>query len=125
MYRVIVADDSAMTRSKLVTLLRQIKEISEIEEVPNGWEAVELFKRKPAHIVTMDIVMPIMDGIDALKEIKALDSAAIVIMVSSLNQKDVLFKTLEMGADHYILKPFTLEGIKTAIENSLGVDLSI
>ena len=120
-----VTDDSVKTRAKLIDILRCFAEFSEIYESSNGWEAIEAFKQKPVDVVIIDIVMPIMDGIQTLKELKSLDPGLLVVVISSLHQKEILYQSLESGADQYILKPLEFDVIQSTLENVLGRSLTL
>jgi two-component system, chemotaxis family, chemotaxis protein CheY len=124
-YKVIIADDSVKTLAKLSQILHSFVEIADVYEASNGWEALELFKKKPVDLVIIDIVMPIMDGLQALKELKILDPGVLIIVISSLNQKELLYQAIESGADQYIIKPLESDVIRASLENLLGRELTL
>lgn len=92
-------------------------------EAKNGREAVSLFQKTKPDIVTMDITMPDVDGLQALKVIKALDPNARVVMVSSIGQQDVIMEAIRAGAKDFLIKPFRRSQVVktfTRIFNSLN-----
>lgn len=117
--KILVADDSVLMRRNLKNILKQAGyEI--VAEASNGKEAVELYKKHEPDLVTMDITMPLMTGIDAVKKIMNDYPNANIIMISALDQKHMVFKALECGAKHYIVKPFKVTAVLKAIEHVLN-----
>ena len=103
--RVLVADDARFMRQ----LIREIVEPEGFEvvgEAADGRAVVEEFARLRPDVVTMDIVMPKRSGIDAVKEILALDPTARIVMVSALGQEALVMEALQAGAADYVVKPF-------------------
>lgn len=86
----------------------------------DGEEAVQKYQELLPDCVTLDIVMPKMDGIEALKQIKAIDPAAVVVMVSSAGTKDKVTEALLKGAKNFIVKPFEEEKVLEVIGAALG-----
>jgi two-component system chemotaxis response regulator CheY len=108
--RVLVADDARFMRQ----LIRDIIEPEGFEvvgEAADGRAAVEEFTRLSPDLVTMDIVMPKRSGIDAVKEILALNPTAKVAMVSALGQESLVMEALQAGASDYIVKPFKPDAV--------------
>jgi two-component system, chemotaxis family, chemotaxis protein CheY len=108
--RVLVADDARFMRQ----LIREIIEPEGFEvvgEAADGRSVVEEFARLQPDIVTMDIVMPKRSGIDAVREILALDAGARIAMVSALGQEALVMEALQAGAYDYIVKPFKPEAV--------------
>jgi two-component system chemotaxis response regulator CheY len=108
--RVLVADDARFMRQ----LIREIIEPEGFEvvgEAADGRSVVEEFARLQPDIVTMDIVMPKRSGIDAVREILALDAGARIAMVSALGQEALVMEALQAGASDYIVKPFKPEAV--------------
>lgn len=113
--KVMVADDAAFMRM----LLKGILENGGYEvvcEAHNGVDAIEKFKLFHPQVVTMDITMPDMDGIHAVKEIVAIDPKAIVIMVSAMGQQAMMVDALKAGAKDFIVKPFDKSNILDMLE---------
>jgi len=106
-------------RRNLKSILKQAGH-NVVAEASNGKEAVELYKKCEPDLVTMDITMPLMTGIDAVKKIMCEYPDANIIMISALDQKHMVFKALECGAKHYIVKPFKVAAVLKAIEHVLN-----
>jgi two-component system chemotaxis response regulator CheY len=117
--RVLIVDDAAFMRMMLRDILvRGGYEI--VGEAENGQRAVELFRELKPELVTMDITMPEMDGITALKEIRAQDPEAIVIMCSAMGQQGLVIDAIQAGAKDFIVKPFQPERVLEAIKKAVG-----
>ena len=103
--RVLIVDDAAFMRMMLRDILvRGGYEI--VGEAENGQRAVELFRELKPELVTMDITMPEMDGIEALRGIRAIDSQAKVVMCSAMGQQAMVMESIQSGAVDFIVKPF-------------------
>lgn len=103
--RVLIVDDALFMR----TMLRNIfveSGFDVVGEAGNGVEAVEKYRQLAPDLTTMDIVMPERNGIEALKQIVALDPGARVIMCSALGQESLIIEALDAGARDFIVKPF-------------------
>lgn len=118
--RVLIVDDSAFMRNLLKQLLEGEHEV--VGEAENGVEAVELYREHAPDIVTMDVVMPIRNGIDATAEIKQMDGSATVIMCTSVGQEEKMREAVEAGADGYITKPFQKPNVLQAIADVSAVE---
>lgn len=119
MARVLIVDDAAFMRMMLKDILT--KNGFEIAgEAPNGLKAIELYKQEKPDIVTMDITMPEMDGIQALKEIRAVDAGAKVVMCSAMGQQAMVMDAIKSGARDFIVKPFQPERVLEALKKVLG-----
>ncbi|MDU2064218.1 MAG: response regulator [Sporomusaceae bacterium] len=115
MARIMIVDDALMMR----TVLRKIFEKAGHEvvaEAVNGENAIQEYPRCGPDIVTMDLTMPGLGGIGALKGIMKIDPLAKVIVVSALGQKHVIFEALQEGAKNYIIKPLQAEKLLSAID---------
>ncbi len=119
MARVLVADDASFMRQ----MIREIVESEGFEvcgEASDGIEAVDEFKKLQPDVVTMDIVMPLKSGIDAVRGIIALDPGARVVMCSALGQETLVTEAIQAGAKDFIVKPFkpdaVIETLKKALE---------
>lgn len=112
---VVIVDDSIFIRKTLRGILEDMG-YQVVGEAVNGLEGVEEYKRCNPDILTLDITMPEMDGIAALKEIKAYDKKAKVIMVTAAGQQSKVIEALKLGAEKFIMKPFEKEELKKAIE---------
>ncbi|MCM3237577.1 response regulator [Heyndrickxia oleronia] len=105
-----------------VTLTNMLKKANHvvIGEAENGREAVELYRKLKPEIVTMDITMPEMTGLDAVKEIKKEFPDAKIVMCSSMGQQKMVMDAIEAGAKDYIVKPFNENRVNEAIDKVLG-----
>lgn len=118
MAKILIVDDSKTSRKFLRTMLEEAgHEI--VSEAVNGLEGVEKFKVYQPDIVTMDITMPVMDGIDAVKEIIDIEPSAKVIMVTAAGQKSNMVEALKRGAADFIQKPFDSGVILNTIQKVL------
>ncbi|AMQ17805.1 response regulator [Thermococcus peptonophilus] len=105
MARVLVVDDAAFMRMLVKKILTQAGH-QVVGEASNGKEAIEKYKQLKPDLVTMDIVMPEMDGITAVKEIMKIDPNAKIIMITAVGQEAKVMEALKSGAKGYIVKPF-------------------
>ncbi|MFH1744170.1 MAG: response regulator [bacterium] len=115
----LIVDDAAFMRMMLKDILTKAGyEIA--GEAVNGKEAVDLYKSSTPDFVTMDITMPEMDGIEALKEIKKLDANATVIMCSAIGQQANVLEAIKIGAKDFIVKPFQPNRVLESIKKIVG-----
>jgi len=101
-------------RLNLKNILKDNYEIA--GEAENGQEAVEMYQELKPDFVTMDITMPIMDGLEAIKAIKDFDPEANIIVCSAMGQQKMIIKAIEAGAKDFIVKPFKEQRVLEAIE---------
>lgn len=113
MAKVLVVDDAMFMRTKASRLLSG--EGFQVVEASNGAEAVERFKAEQPDLVLMDITMPVLDGIAALKAIKSMDDGARVIMVTALGQRSMVLEAIRAGAKDFVVKPFQPEKLMEAV----------
>jgi two-component system chemotaxis response regulator CheY len=104
MAKILVVDDAMFMRNKTSRLLQENG--YEVVEASNGEEAVERYVKENPDLVLMDITMPILDGIESLKQMKEHDPEARVVMVTALGQKSMVLEALKAGARDFIVKPF-------------------
>ena len=114
MKKILIVDDAAFMRLSLKTTLER-NGFEVVGEAENGRKAVELYKILKPEIVTMDITMPDMDGIEALAEIMKFDSKANVIMLSAMGQEVKIREAILLGAKGFIIKPFKEEYLLKAL----------
>jgi len=115
MARVLIVDDAAFMRISIKNMLSK-NGYEVVGEADNGRVGVEKYKELSPDIVTMDITMPEMGGLEALKEIMKFDPVAQVIMVSAMGQEAIVRDAIISGAKGFIVKPFKEEGIISAIK---------
>ena len=106
-----IVDDSRTSRKILRTLLEQ-EGNTIIAEAENGEIAIEKYKELKPDVVTMDITMPIMDGIGALGKIREYDKEAVVVMVTAAGQRTKMIEAIKLGAEEFVTKPFEENEIK-------------
>lgn len=117
--RILIVDDAAFMRMMIKDILS--KNGFEIAgEANDGAQAVEKYKELSPDLVTMDITMPEMDGITALKEIKKMDPNAKVIMCSAMGQQAMVIDAIQAGAKDFIVKPFQADRVLEAISKTIG-----
>lgn len=122
MARILVVDDSAVMRRNIVhTVTHAGHEI--VAQASDGGQAYNLYKIHSPDLVTMDINMPEVNGIEAVKRIITDFPKAKIIMVSALDQKHMVLEALKCGAKHYIIKPINPENLVAVINKILGVAL--
>ncbi len=107
---VLLVDDSKMSREILRNILQEVG-YSVIGEAVNGAEAIELYKEKKPDLVTLDITMPVMDGLEALQKLIAIDPDVKAVMITAAGQQSKLIQALKIGAKKFITKPFEKEEI--------------
>lgn len=115
MARVLIVDDAAFMRISIKSMLTK-NGYEIIGEAENGLVGVEKYKELEPDIVTMDITMPEMNGLDALREIIKINPAAKVIMVSAMGQEAMVRDAIISGAKGFIVKPFKEDGIISALK---------
>lgn len=111
--KILVADDAAFMRMRLKKLL--VENGHTVVEAENGQAAVEQYRAERPDLVLMDITMPELDGIGAVKAIRAEDPSAVVIMVSALGQQSMVISAIQAGAKDFIVKPFEPERVLGAL----------
>jgi len=119
--RVLVVDDAIFMRSMIRDIFARFPFVI-AGEAENGLEAIELYKKLRPDITTMDIVMPEVDGVTALKEIMRFDPQAKVIMCSALGQESLIAESIEAGAKDFIVKPFQPNKVLKVVRSVLGLD---
>lgn len=115
--KIMIVDDAYFVRMKLKGVFSLLD--VEVIEAENGEQAVQLFKDESPNIIFMDVVMPIKDGITALKEIRALSQDVKVVMLTSEGDQSTLLSALDQGANHYIIKPFEDDMVLELVQNLL------
>ena len=116
---ILICDDAAFMRMMIKDILTK-NGYNVAGEAENGMKAVEKFKEVNPDLVLMDITMPEMDGIQALKEIKKLDGGASVIMCSAMGQQAMVIESIQAGAKDFIVKPFQAERVIEAVKKVVG-----
>ena len=117
--RVLVVDDAAFMRMMVKDILSK-NGYEVVGEAENGARAVEKWQELKPDLTTMDITMPEMDGITAVKEIKKLDPSAKVIMCSAMGQQAMVVEAIQAGARDFIVKPFQPDRVLEAVRKAVG-----
>ncbi|SEB46995.1 response regulator [Paenibacillus sp. GP183] len=117
--RILIVDDAAFMRMMIRDILSK-NGYEVCGEANDGAQAIEKFKELKPDLITMDITMPEMDGIHALKEIKKLEPNAKVIMCSAMGQQAMVIDAIQAGAKDFIVKPFQADRVIEAIKKTLG-----
>jgi len=115
MAKILIVDDAAFMRISIKNMLTK-NGYEVVGEAENGAVGVEMYKELHPDIVTMDITMPEMSGLDALKEIMKADPQAKVVMVSAMGQEAMVREAIVSGAKGFIVKPFKEDGIIAAMK---------
>lgn len=119
MAKVMICDDAAFMRMMIKDIL--VKNGYEIAaEAENGLKAVEQYPDAKPDLVLMDITMPEVDGIEAVRRIKALDPKANVIMCSAMGQQAMVIEAIQAGAKDFIVKPFQADRVLEAVRKVIG-----
>lgn len=116
---VLICDDAAFMRMMIKDILTK-NGYNIAGEAENGLKAVEKYNETKPDLVLMDITMPEMDGIQALKQIKATDPSACVIMCSAMGQQAMVIEAIQSGAKDFIVKPFQAERVLEAVKKVVG-----
>jgi two-component system chemotaxis response regulator CheY len=115
MKRVLLVDDAQFIRNSLRIILEK-NGYEIIGQADDGVQGVILYKALKPDIVTMDITMPNKDGLQALKEIKAMDKAAKVVMITAMGREDIVREAIINGASNFIVKPFNEDKVLAVME---------
>lgn len=114
MANILLIDDSKTSRKILRTILEGAGH-NILDEASNGEEGIEKYLELKPDLTTMDITMPIMDGIEALKQIRLLDKDAKIVMVTAAGQKNKMLEAVKYGAADFIAKPFEPDHIVSIV----------
>ena len=113
--KVLIVDDAIFMRNMIKEIFSGA-EFEVVGEAANGVEAIEKYKELKPDVVTMDIVMPLKSGIEAVREIVANDASAKIVMCSALGQDSLIMEAIEAGAKDFIVKPFKAEKVLEIIK---------
>ncbi|WP_079911976.1 response regulator [Paenibacillus sp. 32352] len=119
MTAVMVVDDTAFMRMVMRGMLEEMG-MNVVAEARNGKEAVDLYDKVLPDLVTMDITMPEMDGIDALKHIKGRHPQAKIVMCSAMGQRDMVLEAIRSGAADFVVKPVQKDRLQEAVAKILA-----
>ena len=116
---ILIVDDAAFMRMMIKDILTK-NGYNVVGEADNGAKAVEKYNELKPDLVLMDITMPEMDGIQALKAIKGADGGAKVIMCSAMGQQAMVIESIQSGAKDFIVKPFQADRVIEGVQKVLG-----
>jgi len=119
MAKILLVDDAAFMRMMIKDILSK-NGYEIIGEAENGLKAIEKFQELRPDLTTMDITMPELDGISAVKEIKKMDPSAKVIMCSAMGQQAMVIEAIQSGARDFIVKPFQPDRVLEAVRKAVG-----
>ena len=115
---ILLVDDEAHIRKYVGLILRQLG-TPKLIEAANGEEALAAYRRENPDLVLLDVNMPIMDGIETLKKLKEIDPECVVVMLTSLANRQTIEQTIELGAANYIRKDTSREEITKALAETI------
>lgn len=118
----VITDDALFMRTLLRKIIEQFEEYEVVGEASNGLEAIEVAKKYQPDILTLDITMPEMDGIQAVKEILKVSPKTRIIMVSAMGQQSMVIEAIKQGAKDFVVKPFDKSRVYQSIKNVLAMD---
>jgi two-component system chemotaxis response regulator CheY len=118
-HKIMIVDDAAFMRMMIKDILTK-NGYEVVAEAADGAQAVEKYREHQPDLVTMDITMPEMDGIAALKAIKEINANAKVIMCSAMGQQAMVIDAIQAGAKDFIVKPFQADRVLEAIGKTLS-----
>lgn len=116
---ILICDDAAFMRMMIKDILSK-NGYNVVGEAENGAIAVDKYVELKPDLVLMDITMPEMDGIQALKKIKEIDSSATVVMCSAMGQQAMVIESIQSGAKDFIVKPFQADRVLEAVKKVVG-----
>ncbi len=118
MYKILIVDDAGFMRKMVQTHLNKAG-YTDFVEAADGQQAVDFYQAEKPDLVIMDITMPNMDGIEALRNIKANDPNAKVVMCSAMGQESMVMEAIKLGALDFIVKPFKQDRIIQTVSKIL------
>ena len=119
MAKILLVDDAAFMRMMLKNTLTQAG-YTDLIEAEDGVKAVEAYTAEKPDLVFMDITMPNKDGLETLKEIKAMGPGATIVMCSAMGQETMVMDSIKSGAKDFIVKPFKPERVLSTVKKILG-----
>ncbi|MDO4433702.1 MAG: response regulator [Alysiella sp.] len=114
MYQLMIVDDSNVIRNRIERSSKQIQ-MQVAATAANGEDAIELYQKHRPHFVTMDLTMPLMDGLECIQKLKAIDPNVNILVVSAISDRKTGLRALQYGARGFIYKPFTDDQLISAL----------
>ncbi|HHW22372.1 MAG TPA: response regulator [Clostridiaceae bacterium] len=118
----VITDDAIFMRTLLRKIIEQHEDYEVVGEASNGREAIEAAAKYQPAILTLDITMPELDGIQAVKEILKVSPKTRIIMVSAMGQQSMVIEAIKQGAKDFVVKPFDKSRVYQSIRNVLAMD---
>ncbi len=117
----VIVDDAVFMRTIIRKMIEQVEEYKVLGEASNGRDAIEAAAKFQPDIMTLDITMPELDGIQAVPEIMKVSPKTRIIMVSAMGQQSMVIEAIKMGAKDFVIKPFEKSRVYQAIKNVLAI----
>ena len=117
--KLMIVDDSNIIRRR-IERSQQIDRLEVVGSAANGVEAVEMFRRTSPHVVTMDLTMPEMDGVECVEQLVKINPQVLILVISALADKATAVEAIERGANGFLCKPFTDRQLNGALEELLS-----
>jgi two-component system chemotaxis response regulator CheY len=117
----VIVDDAIFMRTLLKKMIDEVENYNIVGEGSNGYEAIEQAKKNQPDVMTLDITMPDMDGIKAVKEILRVSPNTKILMVSAMGQQSMVIEAIKLGARDFVVKPFEKSRVLQAIKNILSI----
>ena len=117
--KMMIVDDSNIIRRR-IERSQQIDRLEVVGSAANGVEAVEMFRRTSPHVVTMDLTMPEMDGVECVEQLVKINPQVLILVISALADKATAVEAIERGANGFLCKPFTDRQLNGALEELLA-----
>lgn len=117
--RILVVDDAQFTRNILKNIISKTNYGEVVGEAKNGKEAIMLFKQLKPDLITMDLIMPEVGGLEAIESILKIDKSALIVVVSAIGQQDLILEATKIGAKDFIRKPFKKDQVVEILERHI------
>ncbi len=117
--KIMLVDDAAFMRMMIKDTLKK-NGYTEVIEAGNGEQAITLYQEENPELVLMDITMPVMDGLEALRRLRVIDPEIKVVMCSAMGQETMVVDALKLGAKDFIVKPFKPDRIMKTVNSLIG-----
>ena len=118
--RVLLVDDHALLRTGVANIINQESDLRVVAEAGNGEEAIAAYERHRPDVILLDLRMPVMEGVEAVRRIRQADPAALVIVLTTYDTDDEIARALKAGAKAYVLKDISAEGLVACIRDVLA-----
>lgn len=116
-----VVDDAVFMRTLLKKMIEEVDGYTVVGEGSNGYDAIDLAKLYQPDVMTLDITMPDLDGLNAIEDILKFSPETKIIMVSAMGQQAMVIEAIKLGARDFVVKPFEKDRVLQAIKNVMNV----